>query len=302
MTASSLALPARRAPRRLPSLGRGGRVLGLAASLAGLALLALPPPAIGRLLLGAGLPGLAARVADDPGWRGTALYAAGRYQEAAAAFGEARGRAAAYNRGNALALAGDLDGALRDYEDLLARDPGNEDARANRDLVARLLDEHVTLGQQVAGAADARADQTTRYDARAHSDADDPGNASRGEGLAGNREASASTDVPGSSKASRSGKAEQRSVDPGRGQARGSASDAEGGGRSGGGIAAASQVYEREVRRISKSFEAKEIRADRHWLTTLTDDPGRFLKRRIEAEHLRRQEAGTAVQPGSNPW
>ncbi|ACA15904.1 Tetratricopeptide TPR_2 repeat protein [Methylobacterium sp. 4-46] len=294
-------LPAIR-PRRRPRPGSAARALAVAGALAALGLLAVPRASLGRALLAAGLPGLAVRVADDPGWRGTALYAAGRYREAAEAFGQARGRAAAYNRGNALAMAGDLDGALKAYEALLARDPGNEDARANRDLVARLLDEHLTLGQQAAGEANARADQTTRYDAKATSDENDPGNASFGEGLAGNREASAAADAPGTSKASRTGKAEQRAVDPGRGRARGSASDAEGGGRSGAGLASVSQVVEREVRRVSKSFEAKEIRADRHWLATMTDDPGRFLKRRLEAEHLRRQEAGSAVQPGSNPW
>ncbi|ACL56017.1 hypothetical protein [Methylobacterium nodulans] len=298
----SPAVPAGRPALARPSLGGTGLLLVAAAALAGLALLAVPRATFGRALLAAGLPDLAARVADDPGWRGTALYAAGRYREAAAAFAEAKGRAAAYNHGNALARAGDLAGALRAYEDLLARDPGNEDARANRDLIARLLDEALTLGSQAAGEANARADQTTRYNAKASSDPDDPGNNSFGEGLAGNREASAAADSPGTSKAARTGKAEQRSVDPGRGEARGSASDAEGGGRSGGGIASVSQIVEREARRISKSFEAKEIRADRHWLTTMTDDPGRFLKRRLEAEHLRRQEAGTAVQPGSNPW
>ncbi|MFE1597541.1 tetratricopeptide repeat protein [Methylobacterium sp. ID0610] len=294
------ASPPRPVPAR-PGLAGAGLPLVAAAALVGLCALAVPRETLGRAFLAAGLPGLAARVADDPGWRGTALYAAGRYREAAVAFSEAKGRAAAYNRGNALAMMGDLPGALRAYEDLLLRDPGNDDARANRDLVARLLDERLTLGS-AAGEANARADQTTRYDAKATSDPDDPGNASFGEGLAGNREASASSNAPGTSKASRIGKAEQRSVDPGRGQARGSASDAEGGGRSGGGIASVSQIVEREARRISKSFEAKEIRADRHWLATLTDDPGRFLKRRLEAEHLRRQEAGTAAQPGSNPW
>lgn len=294
------AFPAGPLPWRLPR--PGARTLAAGLALLGLCALAVPRATVGRALLAAGLPGLAARIADDPGWRGTALYAAGRYAEAAAAFGEARGRAAAYNRGNALARAGDLPGALAAYEAVLARDPGNEDARANRDLVARLLDERLTLGGNAAGEANARADQTTRYNPKASADPNDPGTNSFGEGLAGSLEASSASDAPGTSKASRTGKAEQRSIDPGRGQARGSASDAEGGGRSGGGIAAATQAYEREARRISKSFEAKEIRADRHWLATMTDDPGRFLKRRIEAEHLRRKEAGTAVQPGSNPW
>ncbi|AWB21616.1 hypothetical protein DA075_12385 [Methylobacterium currus] len=273
------------------------RTLFLAAGGLALAGLIVEPAALARLLLGAGLPGLAAQVSDDPAWRGTALYAAGRYAEAAAAFA-----GSPYNRGNALALAGDLKGALAAYDAALARDPADEDAKANREVVARLLDTPDAPGGRTAGQANAQADAATRYATKTESDADDPGTASTGDGLAGHREASSAADSPGNSKAARTGRAEQRAVDPGRGQARGSASDAEGGGRRGGGNASVSEVVEREVRRVSKSFESREIRPDRHWLATLTDDPGRFVSLRILAEQTRRREAGTAVQPGSNPW
>ncbi len=273
------------------------RPLLLAAGAVALVGLAVEPAALARLLLGAGLPGLAARVSDDPAWRGTALYAAGRYTQAAEAF-----LTSPYNRGNALALAGDLKGALAAYEAAVARDPADEDAKANRELIARLLDTPDAPGGRTAGEANAKADSTTRYATKTESDANDAGTASTGEGLAGHRESASAADSPGNSKAARTGRAEQRAVDPGRGQARGSASDAEGGGRQGGGNASVSEVIEREARRVSKSFEAREIRPDRHWLATLTDDPGRFVALRILAEQTRRREAGTAVQPGSNPW
>ena len=167
--------------------------------------------ALARLLLAAGLPGAAATISDDPAWRGTALYAAGRYAEAAEAFA-----GQPYNRGNALALAGDLKGALAAYEAALARDPGDEDAKANRELVARLLDTPDAPGGRTAGEANARADAATRYATKTESDANDPGTASSGEGLAGHREASSAAESPGNSKAARTGRAEQRAVDPGR--------------------------------------------------------------------------------------
>ncbi|MEH3145982.1 MAG: tetratricopeptide repeat protein [Methylobacterium frigidaeris] len=273
---------------------------GLAA--VGIGLAVAPPSLPARTALALGWPAAAAALAPDPLWRGTALHAAGRYPEAAAAFGEAPGARAAYNRGNALALSGRFGEAVAAYDAALARDPGDEDAQANRELVARLAEGPPSPGGRTAGEANARADQSTRYATRTASDPDDPGNASTGEGLAGNREASAATSSPGTSKAARAGRAEQARIDPGRGQARGSAGDAEGGGRSGGGNASVSRVVEREVRRISKSFEAREIRADRHWLTTLPDDPGRLVRLRLRAERERREEAGTAVQPGSDPW
>ncbi|TXM89552.1 hypothetical protein FV222_26500, partial [Methylobacterium sp. WL103] len=72
--------------------------------------------------------------------------------------------------------------------------------------------------------------------------------------------------------------------------------------RTGGGSAMVAEAPEKEVRRVTKSFEAHEIRPDRLWLQTLPDDPGRYLKLRIKAEQTRRIEAGTSMPAGSNPW
>ncbi|MFX7552521.1 tetratricopeptide repeat protein, partial [Acinetobacter baumannii] len=85
----------------------------------------------GRLLMGLGLPGLAADVFTDPAWRAAALYEAGRYDAAIALF-RAGGRRASYNLGNALARAGDLDGALAAYDEALRFNPRDADAQANR--------------------------------------------------------------------------------------------------------------------------------------------------------------------------
>jgi Ca-activated chloride channel homolog len=41
---------------------------------------------------------------------------------------------------------------------------------------------------------------------------------------------------------------------------------------------------------------------DRQWLQTLSDDPGRFLKLRLAAEHNRRVDAGTAPPITGDPW
>ncbi|RVU11938.1 hypothetical protein EOE48_28360, partial [Methylobacterium oryzihabitans] len=52
--------------------------------------------ALALVLLALGWPGAAAALAPDPAWRGTALYAAGRYGEAAASFAAVPGARAAY--------------------------------------------------------------------------------------------------------------------------------------------------------------------------------------------------------------
>ncbi len=287
-----------------PRWRRLARIAGL--GLAGLGLLALlavsqPRTGFGRLLMGVGLPGLAADVFADPAWRAAALYEAGHYEAAIALF-RAGGRRASYNLGNALARAGDLDGALAAYDEALRFNPRDADAQANRSLIARMQAEVIDRGPG-GGIANGTAQYGARYNNTANQDQNNDINAaSSGEGLAGNKESNASASLPGNSKVARRGKAEQQSIDTGKGQARGSAGDAAGRGRTGGGSAMVAEAPEREVRRVTKSFEAHEIRPDRLWLQTLPDDPGRYLKLRLRAEQTRRVEAGTAIPAGSNPW
>ncbi len=93
--------------------------------------------------LDAGDAETAARRFEDPGWRGAAHYRAGDYDAAATDFADSReqlpGGIADYNRGNALARAGQLQQALEAYDAALRDNPALEDARANRELVEQLL-------------------------------------------------------------------------------------------------------------------------------------------------------------------
>lgn len=85
--------------------------------------------------------GRAAHVARDPLWRGGALYRGGEYEQAADAFAEGDSPTAHYNRGNSLARAGRLREALQAYDAALHAAPDHADARHNRDLVTRLLEQ-----------------------------------------------------------------------------------------------------------------------------------------------------------------
>jgi Ca-activated chloride channel family protein len=80
--------------------------------------------------------------------RGDALHAQGRHAEAVEAWKRVaeRDRSAALasralqNTGNALDAAGDQDGARRAFAEALKRDPGNEDARYNLEVLLRRRD------------------------------------------------------------------------------------------------------------------------------------------------------------------
>ena len=86
-----------------------------------------------------GQPAVAAQQFTDSSWRGMALYQAGDYAGAAKAFAESDNVNTGYNRGNALAKAGQLDKAAQAYREVLRHIPDHADAKANLALVEELL-------------------------------------------------------------------------------------------------------------------------------------------------------------------
>ncbi|MGD8176530.1 VWA domain-containing protein [Marinimicrobium sp. ARAG 43.8] len=98
----------------------------------------LTPNQRGERALSDGDPETAAQQFENPEWRGSALYKAEAYEAAAKAFEQSDTARAHYNRGNALARAGDLEGAIEAYDQALARQPDMSDAQANKALVEQL--------------------------------------------------------------------------------------------------------------------------------------------------------------------
>jgi Ca-activated chloride channel family protein len=86
--------------------------------------------------------GQAAQAADrfrDPQRRAYADLQAGRYADAAKLLAPFKDPESEYNRGNALAKAGELQAAVTAYDAALEQAPADRDIRHNRDLVARAL-------------------------------------------------------------------------------------------------------------------------------------------------------------------
>lgn len=107
--------------------------LSCAAALLTLAFLIGGSAPIGRVALSFGMPGLAARLFDNPRWQGVAHYRAGAFEAAAAAFAAADPEAS-YNRGNAEAQSGAYAAALEAY-DLAQIQQSDVEAQANFDLI-----------------------------------------------------------------------------------------------------------------------------------------------------------------------
>ncbi len=82
----------------------------------------------------------AAELFEKPDWRAAAHYRAGDYAQALESIDGTDPRAQ-YNRGNSLARLGRLDEAVDAYEQALAKNPDDEDARFNNELVEALLEQ-----------------------------------------------------------------------------------------------------------------------------------------------------------------
>ena len=99
----------------------------------------LRPDQQGQRLLNAQRPAEAAQRFIDPQWQGKALFEAEDYAAAAQRFAKGDSAADHYNRGNALAKAGELEAALDAYEQALERQPDLAAAQHNKALVEQAL-------------------------------------------------------------------------------------------------------------------------------------------------------------------
>ncbi|MBC3256500.1 tetratricopeptide repeat protein [Pseudomonas paralactis] len=101
----------------------------------------LRPDQQGQYLLKHKRPAEAAEHFQDPQWQGVALYEAGNYAEAIKRFAQGNDAYSHYNRGNALAKAGELEAAIDAYEQALEAQPDLQPALKNKALIETLMQE-----------------------------------------------------------------------------------------------------------------------------------------------------------------
>lgn len=220
----------------------------------------LRPDQQGQRLLQRQQPAAAARHFEDPQWRGMALYQAGDFEGAAAAFAQSNSATAHYNRGNALARAGELEAALDAYEQALERKPDFKPALDNQALVQQLL-------QQRQGKAE---EQPAKQDDEAAPGKQTEGNSS-----------SASSQAEGTP-----GNDEQAQA-----QAQ-AAADSKGNTQAPAGTPAGDDdtVTQPPQRPVSTSLDAEQRQALEQWLREIPDNPAELLRRKFWYEQQLHQE------------
>ncbi len=82
----------------------------------------------------------AAEQFKNPEWKAVAQYKAGDYEKALENLKNSNAASSAYNQGNTLAKAGQLEEAIKSYEKALKLNPDDSDAKFNKDLVEKELE------------------------------------------------------------------------------------------------------------------------------------------------------------------
>jgi Ca-activated chloride channel family protein len=225
--------------------------------------------------LRSGRPEEAAALFEDPDWRATALYRTGEYAEAARTW-PGDDADALYNRGTALARAGEFEAAQQALAAALEQDPEHADAAHNKELVDRLLEQRRQDAANEEGSSQ-----------------EDPN------GQEGNQ--SESRERADESSQSRSGENESGEPEAGRGEESSESQQRDAEGRS-------AEAGDREGERGSdeeRMAQRTEERAQalEQWLRRVPDEPGALLRRKFQYESDQRQRRGLRRAPEEDqPW
>jgi Ca-activated chloride channel family protein len=90
----------------------------------------------------------AAEQFENPDWKAAADYKASNYDKALEDLKNSKSASSAYNQGNALAKAGQLEEAIKAYDKALAVNPNDSDAKYNKDVVEKALEKQKQQDQQ----------------------------------------------------------------------------------------------------------------------------------------------------------
>jgi len=102
----------------------------------------------GKQSFASGQHELAAEQFNDPQWKASSFYKAGKYQQAIEQYSQSDTLDAKYNTANSLAKLKRFDEALQSYDEVLEKDPQHQDSIKNKKIIQDLLKEQEQKKQQ----------------------------------------------------------------------------------------------------------------------------------------------------------
>jgi Ca-activated chloride channel family protein len=106
----------------------------------------------------------AAKLFENPDWKAAAHYKAGEYDKSLENLKNNQTALGAYNQGNALAQSGQLEQAIKTYEKALTLNPDDADAKYNKELVEKELENQKQEQQQQDNKQDDKQQQDKKQD------------------------------------------------------------------------------------------------------------------------------------------
>jgi Ca-activated chloride channel family protein len=219
--------------------------------------------------------------------RGVEAYRKNDFSAAEKSWSGLPGADASYNRGNALAKAGDYDAAIAAYDEALRRQPGMDDAIANKHAVEAAKKRKPPSGQK-----QGNQNQKQKGDpGKPQSGQNQSGQAQQSEGQSSQDRTPRQAQPPQSSKPEDSGQAKpgkpadtaaQRAADAAqRERMRRAMQQAKQG-----------QPQAQAPQRSETPAQRERRLANEAWLRRVPDDPGGLLRAKFRLEYERRQQEG----------
>lgn len=267
----------------------------------------------------------AAELFEDPHWEATALYQAGRYSAAAQRWSDTDSATAHYNRGNALAMSGQLPQAIEAYSQALAIKPDMPDAAKNKALLEKLLQQQKEQQEQQQEQSDQDSESGKQNSESGDQSSQQQGAGSNSEDGSpqpdqnGEQQSSQSGDA-GDQQSSRDTRQSQNGSKPGEESEQSSDTSAEQSGpqqlQEGdeqGQLSAAGaeqqdvsdgQQPNSQATGVAESeLLPEQQQALEQWLRRLPDEPGALMRRKFERQQQRRAVKSPPPQESNTaPW
>lgn len=253
---------------------------------------------------------LASDLFNNPQWKAAAQYKAGEYQKSAESLKGIDNAEANYNRGNALAKAGDMQEAIKAYDRSLEINPDHEDAKFNKQLLEKAQQEQEKQQQNSEQNESQKDNQKDNKD----SDNQDSSNESQSDSSEQNKQDSAnnsdqqqSNNNDSQNQSQDKGKesdqqepedknssAENKSENNNSAEEEKTASKSHSEKQSDNEQSDDKQKNQQNINDTTPDLEQQQTQ---QWLKKIPDDPGGLLRRKFKYQYSREQN-----QNEKNPW
>lgn len=220
---------------------------------------------------------------DDVSWKAAAQYKAGQFQQAGETLSQAESATELYNKGNALAQSGQFEAAIEAYKNTLIKDPANNDAQYNKELVEKELEKQKKKQDQEKEQQNKEDDQQSEQD-KSQEKSDQGDSSEPSDERSKNDEQDSESDSDQSNEQQNTDKKEEEAKD---GQQEEDEKKQQ----------QQAESEEAEEKQTEENSEYNEVeQANEQWLKRIPDDPAGLLKRKFKYQYGQRGRKFTSQQ------